>query len=110
VGYTLVELIVALLVFAVGGLALASTSAILGRGLNTAAVRERAGRVAATQIERLAAGCRAAASGREDVVQIRSEWTVSRLGASSVEINESVSYEGSGGLRTDSYRAVVGCP
>ena len=109
-GYTLVELIVALLVFAVGGLALASTSAVLGRGLNTDAVRERAARVAATQIERLAAGCRGAVSGRQYLLQIRSEWTVSRAGASSVEINESVSYQSSGGLRTDSYRAVVGCP
>ena len=109
-GYTLVELIVALLVFAVGGLALASTSAVLGRALNYDAVRERAARVAATQIERLAAGCGGAPNGRQDLPRIHSEWTVSRPGPGSVEISESVSYQTGRGLRTDFYRAVVGCP
>jgi prepilin-type N-terminal cleavage/methylation domain-containing protein len=110
IGYTLVELIVALLVFAVGGLALASTSAILGRALNTDAVRERAARIAATQIERLAAGCGGAPNGQQNIPQIHSEWTVLQPGPGSVEINESVSYQSSHGMRTDSYRAVVGCP
>ncbi len=110
IGYTLVELIVALLVFAVGGLALASTSAILGRALNTDAVRERAARIAATQIEKLAAGCRGTASGEQDILQIHSEWTVSHNGTGSVEINESVSYQSGSGRRTDSYLVVLGCP
>lgn len=104
------ELIVALLVFAVGGLALASTSAILGRALNTDALRERAARIAATQIEVLAAGCRGATAGRQTLPQVQSDWTVARPSPNSVEINESVTYQSRTGSRTDSYHAVIGCP
>ena len=109
-GYTLVEMIVALLLFAVGGLAMASTSALIGRALNVNAVRERAARVAATQIEILAAGCRDAASGRRNSLQIDSEWSVARPDAHRIDITESVSYSTTGGRRTDSYHAVVNCP
>ena len=109
-GYTLVELIVALLVFAVGGLALASTSALLGRGLNTDAVRERAARIAGSQIEMLAASCRSAADGGRSYPGIRSDWTVSHPDANTIEIHESVGYESARAHRTDVYRVLIGCP
>jgi prepilin-type N-terminal cleavage/methylation domain-containing protein len=109
-GYTLVELIVALLLFAVGGLALAGTSAVLGRAMNTDAVRERAARVAGRRIESLLAGCRSASSGSENVSQVASDWAVVRTGATSLTITESVSYSGSKGRQTDTYRAVSMCP
>src|SRR5205823_11866713 len=108
-GYALVELIVALLLFAVGGLALASTSAVLGKTLNQDAVRERAARIAGTQIEVLTAGCRSASNGMRSYAQINSGWTVSHLNPNTVEIRESVSYSSSAGRRTDSYYALVGC-
>jgi prepilin-type N-terminal cleavage/methylation domain-containing protein len=108
-GYTLVELIVALLLFAVGGLALASTSAILGKGLNIDAARESAARIASTEIEMLTAGCHSASNGGRTYSQIRSDWTVTRQNPNTIEIRESVSYPGPGGRRTDSYRALVGC-
>ena len=50
-GYTLIEIVVALLLFTVGGLALVATSAVIGRELNANATRERAGRIAATRLE-----------------------------------------------------------
>jgi prepilin-type N-terminal cleavage/methylation domain-containing protein len=109
-GYTLVELIVALLVFAVGGLALASTSAILGRALNMDALRERAARIAATQIETLAARCRGVTGGRQTLPQVQSDWRVARPSPNSIEINESVTYQTRNGQRTDTYHAVIGCP
>jgi prepilin-type N-terminal cleavage/methylation domain-containing protein len=109
-GYTLLELIVALLLFAVGGLALAGTSAVLGRALNVDAVRERAARIAAAQIEMLAAGCKGAAGGHEDLGQIRSDWSVSRPDSNRVDVKETVSYFASNGRRTDTYRALLGCP
>lgn len=108
-GYTLVELIVSLLIFAVGGLALASTSALIGRALNVDGLRERAARVATRQIEILAAECREAASGRQSSAQIESEWSVSRPDASRIDVRESVSYLSAKGRRTDSYRALVAC-
>jgi len=109
-GYTLVELIVALLLFAVGGLALASTSALIGRALNVDGLRERAARVATRQIEILAAGCHEAASGHESWPQIDSEWSVSRPDGGRIDVTESVSYQSSKGRRADSYRALVRCP
>jgi prepilin-type N-terminal cleavage/methylation domain-containing protein len=109
-GYTLVELIVALLLFAVGGLALASTSAVLGKSLNSDGVREQAARAAGTQIEVLAAGCHSASSGSKSYSQIRSSWTVSRPTPNTIEIGESVGYADSHGLRSDSYHALIACP
>jgi prepilin-type N-terminal cleavage/methylation domain-containing protein len=109
-GYTLVELIVTLLLFAVGGLALAGTSAVLGKSLNSDGVRERAARVAGTQMEMLAAGCHSASNGSKSYSQIRSEWTVSRPTPNTLEIGESVSYADSRGRRSDSYHALVACP
>jgi prepilin-type N-terminal cleavage/methylation domain-containing protein len=109
-GYTLVELIVALLLFATGALALAGTSAVMGRALNVDVVRERAARVAARQIEILAAGCDGAASGRQSLPQIDSEWSVTRPDPTHIDVTESVSYSTSKGRRTDSYRAMLRCP
>jgi Tfp pilus assembly protein PilV len=104
-----VELIVALLLFAVGGLALASTSAVLGKSLNTDAVREHAARVAGSQIEVLYARCRSASSGEQSYSQIASGWTVSRPNPNAIDIQESVTYSSAVGRRTDSYHALVGC-
>jgi len=106
----MVELIVSLLVFAVGGLALASTSALLGRGLNTDALRERAARIAGSQIELLAAGCQSAADGNRSYPGIRSDWTVSHPDAHTIEIRESVGYQSARGHRIDDYRVLIGCP
>ncbi|HEY4671507.1 MAG TPA: prepilin-type N-terminal cleavage/methylation domain-containing protein [Gemmatimonadaceae bacterium] len=109
-GYTLVELIVALLLFAVGGLALASTSAVLGKSINSDGLREQTARVAGTQIEILAAGCQRASSGSKSDSQIRSEWTVSRPTPNTIEIAELVSYADSHGRRSDSYHKLIACP
>lgn len=110
VGYTLVELIVALLLFAIGGLALASTSAVIGRALNVDALREKSARMASRRMEILLASCRDATSGNEIVPPISSEWRVSRPDAGHIDVSETVSFPGSGGRRTDSYRGLLSCP
>lgn len=109
-GYTLIELIVALFVFTVGGLGLVATSAIIGRELSANATRERAGRIAATRLEMLAAQCRSAAAGRETVGGIRSEWSVGFADSSRVSLLESVSFQTRRGGRTDIYRVLLRCP
>ena len=109
-GYALVELIVALLLFSIGALALAGASALIGRALNVDVQRERAARVASRQIEILTASCHDAASGSQDVPPIRSEWTVSRPDAGHIDVSESVSYPSSNGRRTDLYRTLAVCP
>ena len=109
-GYTMVELIVSLLLFAVGALALAGTSALIGRSLNVDVVRERAARAATRQIEIVAASCHDAVSGQASSPQIESEWSVSRPSANRVELVESVGYSTARGRRQDSYHAALRCP
>lgn len=108
-GYTLIETIVAVLLFSVGGLALASASAVIGRGLNADAMRQRAAQVAFSRLEIISAQCRTATSGRETFQQIDSEWSVSFSAPSRVSVVESVSYIIAKGRRTDSYHALLPC-
>jgi prepilin-type N-terminal cleavage/methylation domain-containing protein len=109
-GFTLIELVVALLVFTVGGLGLVATSAVVGRELSANAIRERAARIAATRLEILASGCRGAIGGRETLGGITSEWTVGFPDSSRVTLLESVSYQTRRGERTDVYRVMLPCP
>jgi Tfp pilus assembly protein PilV len=109
-GYTLIETIVALLLFTIGGLALVATSALLGREMNTNSVREQAGRMATSRLEKLGAGCRGAASGRESFNQVESEWSVAFLDSTRLSIVETTSYPTAQGRRTDRLRAVLPCP
>ena len=108
-GYMLVELIVALLLFAIGGLALASSSAVLARSLNVDAVRERAARVATRQIEIVAAECPGPSTGLQRFAQLEVAWSVSRADSNRVDVTEAVSYPGPNGRRVDSYRAMRSC-
>jgi prepilin-type N-terminal cleavage/methylation domain-containing protein len=108
-GYTLIETIVALLVFSVGGLALASTASLIGRQLNVDDLRERAARVAVGRLEVLRAGCRGAASGSELIQGVQSLWSVAAGDSSRIGVVESVSYPSSNGRRTDTYRLLIDC-
>jgi Tfp pilus assembly protein PilV len=108
-GYSLVETIVALLVFSVGALALTSTAALIGRQLRVDDLRERAGRIAASRIEVLRANCRGATSGSQFAGGIRSEWSVAAGDSGRVNLLESVSYDSWSAPRSDTYRAVLQC-
>ena len=109
-GYTLIEIVVALLLFTIGALALVTTSAVVGRAMNANAVRERATRMAASRLEILGAACHRAASGRETFQRIESEWSVTPLDSVRLNVVESVSYPAPQGRRTDMFRAVLPCP
>lgn len=109
-GYTLVEVVVALLIFTVGALALAASSALVAQAMAMNALRERAGRVASSRIELIKSQCGIAVSGREKVQQIESAWVVARTDSSRVSVTESVNYFSARGSRTETYRATVWCP
>ena len=110
VGYTLIEIVVALSLFAVGGLALVATSAVIGLELTANAVRERAGRIAASRLEILAAACRSARAGSEIIGRIESEWSVGFPDSSHLSLIESVTFPTRRGSRTDTYRVTIPCP
>ena len=109
IGYTLIEIVVAIFLFSVGGLALVATSAIVGRELSVNATRERAGRIAATRLEMLRAGCRSATGGRERFGRIESEWSVSFSDSARLSVIESITYQARRGSRTDVYRGTLPC-
>ena len=108
-GYTLIETIVALLLFTIGALALVTTSALVGREMNTNAVRERAGRMAASRLEILGSACQVAESGNDRFQRIDSEWSVAVLDSARLSVVESVSYPTPNGRRTDQFHAVLPC-
>ena len=108
-GYTLVEVIVALMLFTVGALALMSTSTVLAIQLGNDARRERAALIAASRLEVLRAGCNAA-NGSEQIADVTSSWSITPTAANDLSIVETVSYRTLNGSRADTVRALVSCP
>ncbi|MFL5639249.1 MAG: prepilin-type N-terminal cleavage/methylation domain-containing protein [Gemmatimonadaceae bacterium] len=74
-GHTLVEVIVALLVFTVGGLALAASSALVARAMSRNSEREKAARIGLSRIELIKSQCAIAVNGSETVEQMHVKWT-----------------------------------
>lgn len=109
-GYTLLETIIALFLFTVGGLALVAISAVVGRELDANAIRERAGRIAANRLEILGADCLGAGAGEEMLGPIESKWSVSFPDSSHMSALESITYPTPRGGRTDVYRVTLPCP
>lgn len=108
-GYTLVEVIIALLVFTAGALALAAGSAVVVREMHASSVRAEAGRLAASRLEIVQSTCEAAQSGSETQGAITSEWTVAVLDSNSLRLTGSASWLTQRGRRTDTYSATVTC-
>ena len=108
-GYTLIEIIIALLLFTIGGLALVSTSALVARATNADGVRERAGRIAASRLEILSIECHSAVSGRETLQQVESEWSVTLLDSTRMKVVEAVSYPTPQGRQTLRFESILPC-
>lgn len=108
-GYTLVEIIVALLVFTIGALALAASSAIVAGAMANNAARELAARTAVSRIETIASQCATATSGHETIRQIESEW-VTTTGPTTTDVTEAVGCPALGRSCTTKYRATIWCP
>ena len=77
-GLTLIEVIVAMLLFSTGALALAAGSAAITRQMTVSLLRSRASTIARTREEKAhAGGCAGIGSGSESSQGIRSAWTFS---------------------------------
>src|SRR5215210_7826806 len=92
-GYTLIEIIVALVVFTTGALGLAAGSAIVTRELGANGVRARAARIAKNRQEQVRSACRTARSGSENFGNLQSSWSVSRIDSSHIRLAGTISYE-----------------
>lgn len=108
-GHTLVEVIIALVVFTTGALGLAAGSAVVVREMHASSVRAEAGRLAASRLETVQSMCPWARSGSETRGSIKSDWTVSPLDSTGVRLTGTVSYLSPRGRRTEAYSAIVAC-
>ena len=108
-GFTLVELMVAMMLFSVGILALASTSAVVVRQMGDASNMSVAATVAQTRIERLrTASCTTAQADSVADRGVMASWVVTPM-TRSAQIDVTVRYNTRQGLRQQSYRSMVPC-
>jgi len=108
-GYTLIEIVVAFVVFTTGALGLAAGSAIVAREMSTNGVRAEAGRLATSRQEITESTCRVAQSGSEVLGPLTSVWSISRPDSFRVAVAGTVSYPSRHGIRTEPYSAMVRC-
>jgi prepilin-type N-terminal cleavage/methylation domain-containing protein len=108
-GFTLIETVFAIFIFAVGALALAGTTTIVIRTLAEAGARERATRIATNRLETLRGlSCGSAHGGGEAVQGVQSTWTVSPSGGLS-SATVTVTYPIGNGPRTERYSLLFPC-
>lgn len=108
-GFTLIEMVFAVFIFAVGALGLAATSAVVLRTLGESSARERASRIASSRIETIRSlACSAAQSGSEVRGGMTSVWTVSRSG-SGLSASVRVSYVAGGLPRSEALSSEIPC-
>ncbi len=108
-GYTLVEVIIALVVFTTGALGLAAGSAVVARELGTNGLRAVGARLAASRHEIVHSTCRTSRSGSEARGQVTSAWTISPVDSTRVVLAGSVSYASARSSRRETYSATIGC-
>jgi Tfp pilus assembly protein PilV len=92
-GFTLVEVLLAVLLIDVGLLALVATSAVLVRQTNALRLRNAALRTATNRIQQLGAGSCAATSGFAVTPDgVREQWSADSLGTGFLDVRDSVSF------------------
>ena len=109
-GFTLVELLVAMMVFAVGMLGLAATAASVTRMMGGARRQTIASTVAQARLEKLRSSpCASLTSGSETVRGITNTWTITAV-TRGVDVRDSVSFPSSRNTRRwKVYRTTLSC-
>ncbi|MEO5903602.1 MAG: prepilin-type N-terminal cleavage/methylation domain-containing protein [Gemmatimonadaceae bacterium] len=107
-GLTLVEVMIAILVFAIGALGLAATSGAVVRQLVSSEQRTRAAQIAATRLEKLNASPCSSSSSLESSWGITSSWSTS-VGISRVALEQALTRRDSKGVHSDTFLAAAPC-
>lgn len=110
-GFTLIELVIAAFIFAVGALALEATAAASLRRMRRSADLAFAAAVARSRMETLAASrCDLLKGGVDTMGLVVSSWAVEQSGSAQIRaVSQTVSYQLDGVTRSDSYRSLVPC-
>lgn len=108
VGLTLIEVVVSILIFAIGALGLAASSASIARQISSSTLRARSGETARERSE-LSSGthCSALSSGESTSRGIRSEWTFS--GGQVTTLDHRVRRTDAHGLHSDRFLSAIPC-
>jgi prepilin-type N-terminal cleavage/methylation domain-containing protein len=108
-GFTLVEVVVAILVLTVGALALAGSAAVTVRRMSEGARRSAAASVARVRAESsFATSCLALGGGSEELLGVRSVWSVAAT-AASTDISQQTTYSTFRGDHTDDFLTAAPC-
>lgn len=111
-GFTIVEVIVAVMILSVGVLGLAGAAAIVTRMMGTSEMQSDASTVAAARFETLRGTRCPLTAGSATSAGIGERWSVLQLGNAGYrmyEVVDSVTYQNRNGQRGQSYRSVVQC-
>lgn len=107
-GLTLIEVIVAMLVFAIGGLGLAAGSAIVVKQIRLNNLRSNAMTIAQSRAEQaIASGCSAISSGEERKLGVRSVWSAN--GGAAVTLDQTMERQTASGLHSDRFLSAITC-
>ena len=111
-GFTIVEVLVAVMVLSIGVLGLAGAAAIVTRMMGSSEMQSDASTVASARFESLRGTRCPLAAGSASGAGITERWSVSQLGNAGYrmyEVVDSVRYQNRSGQRTQAYRSVVQC-
>ena len=107
-GLTLIEVIVAILLFSVGGLGMAAASAAIARQMTLSLLRSRAASIARTRDEQAhALGCSGISSGSETKQGIISRWIVAH--GATASIDQELQRPGLNHQKTDHFLSAIPC-
>lgn len=110
-GFTIVEMVVAIMVFTIGVMGLAGTAAYVARQMNGGAQQTLAATIAQSRIDSIAGtGCRAVGGGTATRKGISERWTIDRPANFNVlRITEQVTWTSGRSTRTQVYTASFPC-
>ncbi len=109
-GFTLVELLVAVVLIDIGVLALVAESAVLVRKRNELTARAVAARLASDRVQTLAAfRCTPAAGAQTDPPGVRETWSVSPVSNRVREVRDSVAFDAGGTTHAVVLRTRLSC-
>ena len=107
-GLTLVEIVVAILVFSVGALGLAAATAAITQQMTSSLLRSRAAGIARSRDETAhASGCASVSGGAEAQQGVNSTWSVSP--GSVVTLDQNIERSARTGSRSDRFLSAIPC-
>lgn len=109
-GFTLAELMVAVVIFSIGLLALAGTASVIMATLTSTQSRTVAAGVAESRFERIrTTTCASRASGSATTRGIAEAWTLNHLARAEDDVTVSVTFFSNHRPRTETFRSFIPC-